>query len=410
MNDKLKMLTPRKPIILHRDVSLYLLDRLLTVHGLQWGRVLLQPLPSSAHALLIFAARVLDEAMPASSEEEALLVLSQCPWHEAAKHTAGEEDACLSSLSTLVARALTLGWRRVYCALAHFVSMLAREPGFYPALPFLVAMLCVDRQSRTLASPVLPLFAFHECSSPSSLVLCFARLYALPLSPEEEVIDDSDPAVLIRNLGQVSSGRRRDARAALAEELAIAEGGLLGQVYRTTSTEAASLHQSAVKQTDTSQVRSHVPRLPLLHALYRVAKAAVGRAEKGDATSEAFALIARLVVEELAVLSALALRPPERTQQMQAEAALYAGSVGVAHWICSFLSLNVSIPYRGTLRHLSTDLCLGCDRRDRQVSARIRVGARAALWAICLVWMDAGLCLVELARLFVGSPHATAPP
>jgi hypothetical protein len=102
------------PAVLAHDVSLYLLDRLITVRGVAWGRVLLQPPATSARTILAFAARVLDEQAPASSENEALIALTQCNWTAAAKATEGEENAILASLASLLTRATTLGWGRVY--------------------------------------------------------------------------------------------------------------------------------------------------------------------------------------------------------------------------------------------------------------------------------------------------------
>lgn len=316
------------PVVVARDASAYLLDRLLAVRGLAWGRALLQPPATSARATLAFAARVLDERAPAESEAEALLALSQCAWHDAARHAAGEEDACLAALSALLARAHALSWPRVYAALAHFASMLAREAPFYAALPYLAAALCSDRRSRTLASPVLPLFAFHEAPHPAALLVCFARLYALPLQPDEEVADDAaDPLALVRGLGAATSDRRRDARAAIIEELVAADGAPLALVYRAASAEAAALHQAALRPGDSAAVRAHVPRLPLLHALFRLARAAAQAAERDTGVrADAYIALARVVTEELTALASLALRPPERAAAMQAEAGLYAGA------------------------------------------------------------------------------------
>ena len=70
-----------------------------------------------------------------------------------------------------------------------------------------------------------------------------------------------------------------------------------------------------------------MPRLPLLHALFRVARAAATAAERAeDRFKNAYVMLTKLITEELALLSSLALRPPERTALMQSEAGIYTGT------------------------------------------------------------------------------------
>jgi hypothetical protein len=47
----------------------------------------------------------------------------------------------------------------------------------------------------------------------------------------------------------------------------------------------------------------------------------------GSAVGEAYGMITRMVVSELALLASLAIRPPEKAALMQAEAGLYAGAL-----------------------------------------------------------------------------------